>query len=152
MTTTLIGGAALGAGFELLVKAVVDATKTAAMFRDVLKDLESTLSSIEPKIKDIESFNKIDLQIQQTRDIKDVLFEVKGLGLEFRRFSSKEGSGSGNGMFSQVAVVGSCKVPEPLGKIVGFDVRLKELKMKLFKDGVSVIVVCWGRIRKDNFG
>ncbi|XP_022775219.1 probable disease resistance protein At5g66900 isoform X2 [Durio zibethinus] len=192
----LFRGAALEAGFGELVGAVVEAIKTAAMFRDVLEELNSTLLDIQPIIKDIESLNKgldkehetkqlieiilkgnklvskcsniqrwnffkktcytyklqrfkeslqlfcqIDLQIQQTRDIKDVLFGVKGLSMEVRRFSSKEGSGSENGMFSQVAVVGSCKVPEPPGKVVGFDVPLAELKVKLFKDGVSVIVV-----------
>ena len=196
MKSALIGGAALEAGFGGLFRAVVEAIKTPAMFHDVLEELESRLSSIQPIIKDIESFNKIldkehetkqlfeiickgqklvrkcskiqrwnffkktcyiyklqglkkwlerfcqiDMQTQQTRDIKDVLFEVKEFGLEFRRFSSKEGSGTGNGMFSQIAVVGSCKVPEPPGKVVGFDVPLKDLKMKLFKDGVSVIVV-----------
>ncbi|XVF17742.1 hypothetical protein REPUB_Repub10bG0149800 [Reevesia pubescens] len=44
-------------------------------------------------------------------------------------------------MFSQVPFVSSREVPEPSGKVVGFDVPLRELKSKLFKDGVSVIVV-----------
>ncbi|XWS29374.1 hypothetical protein CRYUN_Cryun24cG0024100 [Craigia yunnanensis] len=196
MAVALIGGAALGAGFGELLRAVVEASKTAAMFRDVLEELKSKLLSIQPNIKDIESFNKeldkehetkqlieimrkgqklviecskikrwnffkksrytyklkgfekslvrfcqIDMQTQQTRDIKNLLSEVRGISMEVTRFSLEKGSGCENGMFSQVAVVGSCKVPEPPGKVVGFDVPLKELKMKLFKDGVSVIVV-----------
>ncbi|XVE87186.1 hypothetical protein DITRI_Ditri18aG0095800 [Diplodiscus trichospermus] len=189
----LIGGAAYG---ELL-RAVVEATKTAAMFRDALKDVKSTLSSIQPKIKELESFNKeldkeheteelfeiircgqelvtkcskiqrwnffkkdrythklnafkeslgrfcqIHLQIQQARDTKNVLYKVQEVDLGLRRLSLKEGWGSQNGMVSPAAVAGSSKFPEPSEKVVGFDVPLKELKMKLFENGVSVIVVC----------
>ncbi|XP_022739594.1 probable disease resistance protein At5g66900 isoform X2 [Durio zibethinus] len=196
MAAALIGGAALGAGFGELLRAVIEASKTAAMFRDALEELQSTLSSIEPVTRDINSFNKvfdkeheikrlkqiidkgqklvrkcskiqrcnffmktcytyklqrlnkslerfcqIDMQTQQMRDIKEILFDVREIDKEVRRFSSKVGSGSENGMFSRVAVVGSFKVPEPPGKVVGFDAPLKELKMKLFKDGISVIVV-----------
>ncbi|XVF59487.1 hypothetical protein PTKIN_Ptkin07bG0279800 [Pterospermum kingtungense] len=190
MAAAIIEGAGLGIVFTELVTAVVEVTKTATLFGDVLEELESTLLSIRPVIKDIESLNKvlgkehetkqlmeiickgqklvrkcskiqrwnifkktcyayklqglkdslerfcqIDMKTQQTRDIKEVLCEVKGIGLELRRLSSKEGSGCGNGM------LGSCNVPEPPGKVLGFDEPLKELKLKLFEDGVSVIVV-----------
>ncbi|XVE87190.1 hypothetical protein DITRI_Ditri18aG0096200 [Diplodiscus trichospermus] len=191
----LITGAVLGAVCGELLRHVVKATKTAASFSDVLKEVESTLSSIQLIIEDIESFNKkidkvqekqlieiihegqelvtkcskikrgnflkknrytrklnrfmkslerfcqIVMQIQQMKDTINVPYEVKGVSMEVRRFNSREGSGSHNGMYIQVAVVGSSKVPEPPGKVIGFDVPLKELKMKLFKDGVSVIVV-----------
>ncbi|XVE87188.1 hypothetical protein DITRI_Ditri18aG0096000 [Diplodiscus trichospermus] len=196
MAGGLIGEAAVGALFGELLRTVAEASKAAAMFGGVWKDVESMLSSIKPKIKAIESFNKehdkeletkqligiilkgqelvtkcskiqrwnifkkncyshklnqfmkslerycqIDMQIQQARDIKEALFEIKSASLEGRRLSSKEGCGSQNGMFSPVAVVGSTKVPEPPGEVIGFDVPLKELKMKLLEDGVSVIVV-----------
>ncbi|XP_022775224.1 probable disease resistance protein At5g66900 [Durio zibethinus] len=196
MAGALIGGAALGAVFGELLRAIVKATETATMFPDVWEELKSTLFKIQSTIKHIESLNKeldkenetkllieiireghklvskcskihrwnffkktcytyklqrykeslqrfcqIDMQTHQTRDIKDLLLEVKSISMEVSRHSSKEGSGSENGMFSQVAVVGSCQVPKPLGKVVGFDVPLTELKVKLFKDGVSVIVV-----------
>ncbi|XWS45317.1 hypothetical protein CRYUN_Cryun15aG0126000 [Craigia yunnanensis] len=153
MEAAFIGEAALEAGFGELFRAVVEAIKTAAMFHDVLEELESRLSSIQPIIKDIESFNKVLDKEHETKQLIEIIckgqkfvrkcytYKLQGLKKSLERFSSKKGSGSGNGMFSQIAVVDSCKVPEPPGKVVGFDVPLKELKMKLFKDGMSVIVV-----------
>ncbi|KAK8685872.1 hypothetical protein V6N13_124905 [Hibiscus sabdariffa] len=206
MAANLIGGAALGAIFGELLRTVAEAHKTAAMFRDTLKELQSTLLSIEPLIKEIESFNKVSdkehetkelleiiekgqrlvtkcckihrwdyfkkayhvkklngfnksldrlyqmMQAQQMRDVKEVLFETKEISVGIRRLGLKEGSSNGNGASSEASDVGSCKfpeppdvgsfkVPEPRGEVVGFDEPLKELKMKLFKDGVSVIVV-----------
>ncbi|XP_039054417.1 probable disease resistance protein At5g66900 [Hibiscus syriacus] len=217
MAANLIGGAALGAVFGELLRTVVEASRTTAMFRDTLKELQSTLLSIEPVIKEIESFNKVSdkehetkqlleiidkgqklvtrcckihrldfikktyyvkklhelnrsldrlyqiMQAQLVRDVKEVLFETKEISVGIRRLSLKEGSSCGNRTFSQVSDVdsfkvpeprdvgsfkvpeprdvGSFKVPEPRGEVVGFDEPLKELKMKLFKDGVSIIVV-----------
>ncbi|GMI74752.1 N REQUIREMENT GENE 1.1 [Hibiscus trionum] len=79
--------------------------------------------------KSIERFCLIDMQTHQTRDMKMMLVEIG-------RLSSKEGSNNGNGV-----VVGSCKAPQPPEIVVGFDEPLNDLKLKLFKDGVSVIVV-----------
>ncbi|XP_017979434.1 PREDICTED: probable disease resistance protein At5g66900 [Theobroma cacao] len=196
MAAAILGEAVLGAVFGELLKAVVEASKTATQFRDVLAELKSTLSSIQPTIKAIESLNirydrehetkplmeiisrgeklvqqcvkihrwnfskktcytnklrglkeelkhfcEINMQTQQTRDIKEVFYNVEQLAGEVRRLSSKGASGSDNGTFSEVAVVGSCEPPKPQGEVVGFDAPLTELKMKLFKDGVSVIVV-----------
>lgn len=196
MAAAILGEAVLGAVFGELLKAVVEASKTATQFRDVLAELKSTLSSIQPTINAIESLNirydrehetkplmeiisrgeelvtqcvkihrwnfskktcytnklrglkeelkhfcEINMQTQQTRDIKEVLYNVEQLAGEVSRLRSKEVSDRENGTFSQVAVVGSCEPPKPRGEVVGLDVPLTELKMKLFKDGVSVIVV-----------
>lgn len=192
----LFGGAAAGAVFQELIVAVIAAIKSAAMFRGVLEELRSTLSSIEPIVKEIDSLNKvldkehetkqfkeiinqgqklvekcskiqkwnfykrsyhtqklrglmkslerfcsINIQAQQIRDIKETLIETKDIGVGMRRLSSKEGSSSGNGMLSKFAGLGCCEIPEPPGRVVGFDAHLKELKLKLLNDGVSVIVV-----------
>ncbi|XVF61879.1 hypothetical protein PTKIN_Ptkin08bG0169800 [Pterospermum kingtungense] len=191
-----IGGAALGAGFQELLRLVIEATQSAAMFRDVLKELQFTLSSIERTAKDIDLLNKeldkehetrefdeivsrgqklvrkcssiprwnfykksyythklrglkrslelycqVNMQAQNTRDTKECLLEVKDISTRVRGLSSKEESSGQNGIFSEFGVVGSCEVPQPPGKVVGFDVPLTELKVKLFKDGVSVTVV-----------
>ncbi|KAK8519031.1 hypothetical protein V6N12_012264 [Hibiscus sabdariffa] len=185
MAADLAGGAAVGAVFGELLSRVVEAGRTVAMFGDTWKELASTLSSIEPVIKQIESFNKvfdkeqetkqlveiigkgqklvgkcckirgwdlirkayyvkklqglnksierfclIDMQTHQMRDMKKMLVEIG-------RLSSKEGFSN-----SKVGVVvGSCKAPQPPEIVVGFDEPLNLLKMKLSKDGVSVIVV-----------
>ncbi|TYJ10387.1 hypothetical protein E1A91_A11G204900v1 [Gossypium mustelinum] len=196
MAAGLIGGAALGAGFGELLRVIVEASKTAAMFRDNLEELASMLSPIEPVIKEIQSFNKafdkeyeteqlveivkrgkklvtkcckirrwdiikkpyyshkllglkkslerfcqIVMQTHQARDIKEVLFETKEISVGIRKLSLKEGSSNGNGMCNQAAVMGPCRVPEPRGRVLGFDEPLKELKVKLLKDGLSVIIV-----------
>ncbi|GMI66000.1 N REQUIREMENT GENE 1.1 [Hibiscus trionum] len=206
MAANLIGGAALGAAFGELLRTVVEAGRTAAMFRDTLKELQYTLLSMEPVINEIESFNKVSdkehetkqlveiidrghrlvtkccrihrwdfikktyyvkkldgfkkslerllqiMQAQLMRDVKEILFETKEISVGIRRLNLKDGSSKENGALSQVSDVdsfrvpeppdvGSFKVPQPRGEVVGFDEPLKELKMKLFKDGVSVIVV-----------
>ncbi|KAE8672657.1 pentatricopeptide repeat-containing protein [Hibiscus syriacus] len=190
MAADLAGGAAVGAVFGELLSGVVEASRTVAMFRGTLKELASTLSSIEPVIKQIESFDKASDKEHETKQLVEIIDkgqklvgkcckirwwnlvkkayyvkklsglnksierfcsidmqthqmrELKEMQVEIRRLGSNEGFSYGNGMFSKVAVVvGSCKAPEPPEIVVGFDEPLNVLKMKLSKDGVSVIVV-----------
>ncbi|KAE8655137.1 hypothetical protein F3Y22_tig00117034pilonHSYRG00868 [Hibiscus syriacus] len=73
MAANLIGGAALGAVFGELLRTVVEASRTTAMFRDTLKELQSTLLSIEPVIKEIESFNKVSDKEHETKQLLEII-------------------------------------------------------------------------------
>ncbi|KAK4488362.1 hypothetical protein RD792_004122 [Penstemon davidsonii] len=56
---SIVGGAALGAAFEILFKTVLDATVKTINFNSDLSRLKSTLFSIKPAIEDIQKFNRI---------------------------------------------------------------------------------------------
>ncbi|OMO56744.1 Disease resistance protein [Corchorus capsularis] len=191
-----VAGAALGGPFAELLRLVIEGSKRVAMFSGQLKEIKSTLSSLEPKIKEIDSLNReldkeqdtkdlkeiitkgqklvteslkisnlnfykramyskklgglnkellrhctIVMQTQQSTDILNIRTEVRTMSLEIKKLSLREPLKSLSGAYSQVGVVGSCKVPKPRGEVLGFDVHLRELKPRLLKDGVSVIVV-----------
>ncbi|OMP02093.1 Disease resistance protein [Corchorus olitorius] len=191
-----VAGAALGGAFGELFKLVLEGSKRVAMFKGQLKEIESTLSSLEPKIKEIDSLNReldkeqdtkelkeiitrgqklvteslkisklnfyykakyskklrelnkellrhctIVMQTQQSTDILNIRTDIRTMNWEIKKLSMREPLKSLSGAFSQVGVVGSCKVPKPRGEVLGFDVHLNELKPKLLKDGVSVIGV-----------
>ncbi|KAE8695078.1 hypothetical protein F3Y22_tig00110744pilonHSYRG00031 [Hibiscus syriacus] len=130
----LIGGAALGAVFGQLLRTVVEASRTAAMFRGTLKELKSTLLSIEPVIKDIESFNKVSDKEHETKQLLEIIhkgqklvtscckihrldfikktYYVKKLN-RFNRPLDRLYQIIGNGSFSQVSDVEKFKVHEP---------------------------------------
>ena len=57
MALELVGGAALGAVFEKLFAAVVDASNKATQFESSLKKLEETLKSINPSILEMKKLN-----------------------------------------------------------------------------------------------
>ena len=57
MALELVGGAALGAVFEKLLTAVVDARNKATQFDSSLKKLEERLKSINPNILEVKSLN-----------------------------------------------------------------------------------------------
>ncbi|KAL6312763.1 hypothetical protein AAG906_020559 [Vitis piasezkii] len=57
MALELVGGAALGAVFEKLFAAVVDASNKATQFDSSLKKLEETLKSINPSILEMKKLN-----------------------------------------------------------------------------------------------
>eukprot|EP00261_Vitis_vinifera_P035364 XP_019076607.1 PREDICTED: probable disease resistance protein At5g66890 isoform X1 [Vitis vinifera] len=57
MALELVGGAALGAVFETLFTAVVDASNKATQFESSLKKLEETLKSINPSILEMKKLN-----------------------------------------------------------------------------------------------
>lgn len=56
---TDVGGAALGAVFGELLRAVVEANIKTVMFKALLKQLNSTLLSVTPIIKEIEKLNRV---------------------------------------------------------------------------------------------
>ncbi|KAK9004187.1 hypothetical protein V6N11_001994 [Hibiscus sabdariffa] len=73
MAADLAGGDAVGAVFGELLSRVVEAGRTVAMFSDTWKELASTLSSIEPLIKQIESFNKVFDNEQETKQLVEII-------------------------------------------------------------------------------
>ncbi|KAK8576107.1 hypothetical protein V6N13_090586 [Hibiscus sabdariffa] len=73
MAADLAGGAAVAAVFGELLSRVVEADRTVAMFGDTWKELASTLSSIEPVIKQIESFNKVFDNEQETKQLVEII-------------------------------------------------------------------------------
>jgi ATP-dependent Lon protease len=78
--------------------------------------------------RSINQFFQTVMPAQIARDTKEILLEVRG----------RKGSGS-NGTIDGRDV--SCAVPESLVNPVGLQVAIGELKMKLFKDGVSIVVL-----------
>ncbi|KAL1368839.1 hypothetical protein AAHE18_02G151200 [Arachis hypogaea] len=57
MAASLVGGAAIGAVFGELLKAVIDMRDRAVMFKPTLAYLTTTLTAIDPVIKEIEQQN-----------------------------------------------------------------------------------------------
>ncbi|KAL4338321.1 hypothetical protein HN51_048475 [Arachis hypogaea] len=57
MAASLVGGAAIGAVFGELLKAVIDMKDRAVMFKPTLAYLRTTLTAIDPVIKEIEQQN-----------------------------------------------------------------------------------------------
>ncbi|XP_009617577.1 probable disease resistance protein At5g66900 [Nicotiana tomentosiformis] len=58
MAASLLGGAALGPVFDILLKAVLDVGIKIATFRSKFKSLTNTLNDIKPVFDDIEKLNK----------------------------------------------------------------------------------------------
>ncbi|OIS97841.1 PREDICTED: probable disease resistance protein At5g66900 [Nicotiana attenuata] len=58
MAATLLGGAALGPVFDMLLKAVIDVGIKIATFRSKFQSLNNTLNDIKPVFDDIERLNK----------------------------------------------------------------------------------------------
>ncbi|KAJ4714947.1 Disease resistance protein [Melia azedarach] len=70
----LFGGALLGAVFGELLKAVLEATKEAAVFKSRLKQLELTLRSVAPTLLEIQRLNKVlDRPEQETKGLIEKL-------------------------------------------------------------------------------
>lgn len=78
--------------------------------------------------RSINQFFQTVMLAQIARGNREILVEVRG----------RKGSGS-NGTIDGLNV--SCAVPESLVNPVGLQVAMGELKMKLFKDGVSIVVL-----------
>lgn len=189
----LVGGAAVGAVFGELLKAIISEANHASHFKSSFKRLKSTLTGINPIVDKIASMNQqldrpedlkilidsmregekliskcsevrrydfykkvrysrkldkldrmiskffhLDLQLQQARDQKEILLEVKDMRMEIRRLNLKDNNGGG---FCEMEFTGLCPAPAPSDFTIGLDVPLKELKMELFEGGKSVIVV-----------
>ncbi|PSS21558.1 Disease resistance protein [Actinidia chinensis var. chinensis] len=59
MAVAFVGGAALGAVFGELLRAVEDVVSKSASFNSILKQLQSTLNRVTPTIEDIEKLNRV---------------------------------------------------------------------------------------------
>ncbi|WCJ31071.1 Disease resistance protein (CC-NBS-LRR class) family [Euphorbia peplus] len=80
------------------------------------------------------------LPIHNTADIKQTLFEVKGLSLQIRNLSM--GTSSFGGSSKSSGILGVCSPPGLKVVPVGLEVPLKEMKEKLMCfDGVSEVIV-----------
>ncbi|KAJ8770685.1 hypothetical protein K2173_021332 [Erythroxylum novogranatense] len=204
MAVSLLASSATGAGLELLfgsfLDLVVEVTKKNILFQPTLKRLETTLKSLQPKIKQIDAFNldmdrpkeidglkvliikgqklvikcsntnqynfimkpiytekllkleeeirryiDIDMQVQQSVDTKETLFEVKHMSLEVRQISEQfkqlSSIGSNSGSFSRSGFTGVCSPPGLKGEPVGLEAPLNDLKKKLLEDEVPLIVL-----------
>ncbi|RVW57600.1 putative disease resistance protein [Vitis vinifera] len=147
MALELVGGAALGAVFETLFTAVVDASNKATQFESSLKKLEETLKSINPSILEMKKLNdqldhpkeELEKLIQILKDGEKLIHECSKVELQAILLRSS----------TQVLVLlkskkfslASCEATDPPAFMVGLDVPLKELKRRLFTDGESRIVV-----------
>ncbi|XP_034691466.1 probable disease resistance protein At5g66900 isoform X2 [Vitis riparia] len=73
MALELVGGAALGAVFEKLFAAVVDASNKATQFESSLKKLEETLKSINPSILEMKKLND---QLDRPKEDMEKLIQI----------------------------------------------------------------------------
>ncbi|KAJ9669980.1 hypothetical protein PVL29_026510 [Vitis rotundifolia] len=73
MALELVGGAALGAVFEKLFAAVVDARNKATQFDSSLKKLEQTLKSINPSILEMKKLND---QLDRPKEEMEKLIQI----------------------------------------------------------------------------
>ncbi|KAF8409999.1 hypothetical protein HHK36_002519 [Tetracentron sinense] len=80
-------------------------------------------------------FFQMDMQVEMWRDGKQLLVDLKEAN---RRL---DGMNRGEITF-QIGIQGWCSVPQIPTLTVGLDVPLKELKMLLFKDSISVLGLC----------
>ncbi|KAA8547229.1 hypothetical protein F0562_003907 [Nyssa sinensis] len=195
MAGALFGGAALGAAFGELLKAVLDVKDRAVKFKSILSDLAIKLEAIQPVFQEIEKLDRVlDRPVEETnsfiyrlrdakelvlkcskikwwnyfkkpyyakklidlensllkffqmevqallsRDSRKILVVVNDIDEKLDRIGSSLGYGGQNSDLS--ICVGPCGVPGVPDFIIGMDAPLKELKMQLLKDGVSVVVL-----------
>ncbi|KAJ8764350.1 hypothetical protein K2173_006090 [Erythroxylum novogranatense] len=191
MAASLLGGAAIGAAFGEVLKAILSAKEKAAMFKPTLDRIEFIVGCIIPVVEETSKWNKvlnrrrdeteklmerimegkklllecskvrwyanwkkpkftdklrdfeeslktffaIVVEAQQARDITETLFEVKDMHADLKRLILNTGIGGFKG-FSR-----SYAIPGPPEDFVGMEVPLWELKMMLFKDEVSTLVL-----------
>ncbi|MCD7459154.1 hypothetical protein HAX54_040223 [Datura stramonium] len=218
MAASLLGGAALGPVFDLLLKAVLDVGVNIATFRSKFLSLKQTLVDIEPVFSDIEKLSKaldgrdeeiemfkkrlmegeelvrkcsktkcydalkkwnysrkltklenslvkfcqIHGLIQVYRDNKKILVKVNdnckkldeigsmlrgisltvsGSGIGFTNSSGSSGWMSGSSFGSSNGFSGWSDVPQVPDFVVGFQVPLQELKLKLLEERDQVLVL-----------
>ncbi|KAA8531755.1 hypothetical protein F0562_006528 [Nyssa sinensis] len=99
--------------------------------------------SYAKKLMELESsllkFFQIYVQAQVSRDNRQILVELKQVDVRLDQIHSN--LRNGGKVYNRSVFLGSCRVPEAPDFIVGLDVPLKELKMQLLTDGVSVVVL-----------
>nr|XP_011464469.1 PREDICTED: probable disease resistance protein At5g66900 isoform X2 [Fragaria vesca subsp. vesca] len=188
MAVVFIGGARLSVTFWTLCDSLKQ-VKDMMVFKSQLGDIESTLHSLEPLIKEMAECEKeLDgqgeelenlsvemeegvelirkcskasrfkkykygsrlvelgkslqrllgiLKVQGIRDVKKALISMRNIENVVQRIE-------GNCVIQNIQsekIEGWCAVPEPTTVTVGLDVPLRELKMKLFTYGVSMVIV-----------
>lgn len=77
------------------------------------------------------------LKVHGIRDVKKTLVTVKNIETMVQQIDGNFGIQNN----PSESIEGSCAVPDPPPFIVGLDTPLKELKMKLFKDEISMLVL-----------
>ncbi|KAK4262257.1 hypothetical protein QN277_027839 [Acacia crassicarpa] len=89
-------------------------------YQEQLEDLDQSLAR----------FFRLDMQVQTARDVKETLIEVRDVHMEIKKLNAVARDERG-----------LCSAPEPPEFTVGLDVHLRELKVRLLQDDVSVIVI-----------
>lgn len=89
-----------------------------------LSDLDNSLKRMFKRLK-----------LEEIVDIKEIKLMQRSIHSSIRRM---EGSGK---VYSQIELKGSCVVPEPSSFTVGLDVPLTELKLRLFNESQSLLLV-----------
>ncbi|XP_050365554.1 probable disease resistance protein At5g66890 isoform X2 [Argentina anserina] len=77
------------------------------------------------------------LKVRSIRDVKKTLVMVKNIETKVQQIDLNFGVQSS----SSEGIKGWCAIPEPPPLVVGLEGPLKELKMKLFSDKISMLVV-----------
>ncbi|XP_062002410.1 probable disease resistance protein At5g66900 isoform X4 [Rosa rugosa] len=77
------------------------------------------------------------LKVHSIRDVKKTLVTVKNIETKVQQIDVNIGIQNN----SSESIEGSCAIPEPPPLVVGLDGPLKELKMKLFSDEISMLVL-----------
>ncbi|KAK6128920.1 hypothetical protein DH2020_037359 [Rehmannia glutinosa] len=136
MAAVLIGGSALGAAFELLFKAVLDAIQKVGRYNSDLRRLKSTLDSIKLMNDDIQRFDTIldtPLGLNRRKETKKISVGVNQIAAQLERSGI---GGANSGQF-----VGWCSAPAAPEFVVGVEQSLEELRDMLLEDGENVVVL-----------
>ncbi|XP_059623794.1 probable disease resistance protein At5g66900 isoform X1 [Cornus florida] len=100
-------------------------------------------SSYSKKLVEMEDllvkFFQTNVQALETRESRKILVKVNEIDAKLGRMWS--GMKKGGQVCEPSVFVGSCGAPGVPNIVVGLDVPLQELKMKLLKDGVQVVVL-----------
>ncbi|CAI0554168.1 unnamed protein product [Linum tenue] len=88
--------------------------------------------------KSLKAFCQIVLQVEQSRDTKETLLEVKDMHQKVKRLIL---NGKSGGIINMPAVLSGFHVPEAVGNPVGLEVPLGELKMEVLKDEASLVIL-----------
>ncbi|XP_054823426.1 probable disease resistance protein At5g66900 isoform X2 [Prosopis cineraria] len=89
-------------------------------YQEQLEDLDQSLVR----------FFQVDMQVQTARDAMETLIEVRGIRVEMKKLNAVARNERGQ-----------CSAPEPPAFTVGLDVHVGELKLRLLRDDVSVMVI-----------
>ncbi|RVW57586.1 putative disease resistance protein [Vitis vinifera] len=145
MALALFGGAALGAAFQGLLTAVIKVNGNGEV-DPILQDGEKLIQDCSRcycyqrigyanKIKALDAsllrLFQVDVHAQVSRDVKEILAILKSNGCNWNY----------RGVSDEHENLGSCNAPGPPEFMVGLDVPLKELKLRLCEDGESRIVI-----------